>query len=76
MTSLPAQQFRIKNKGLLTEGKDADISIINIGKYYYSNPDEIDYKDPLKTADGVEYVIVNGKIALNKGKVLESYPVK
>lgn len=76
VTSLPAQQFRIKNKGLLTEGKDADISIINTGKYYYPNPDEIDYKDPLKTADGVEYVIVNGKVALNKGKVLESYSGK
>lgn len=72
-TSLAAQQFRIKDRGILQEGMKADIAIIHLDKYHYPSPTEIDYTNPEVNAEGVEYVLVNGKIALEEGNVLKTY---
>ena len=71
ITSLPAQQFRLSDRGLLARGKAADITIIDMDNYGYPSNEEIDYKNPLTMAYGVKYSIVNGKIALDDGKVEE-----
>lgn len=63
MTSLPAQRFGLHDRGLLRPGMCADITVFN--------PDTIldtaTYKDPIRYPDGVEYVIVNGKITVEDG---------
>ena len=74
VTSLPAQQFRLSDRGLLTAGKYADISIIDIDNYRYPSDDEIDYSDPLTMAEGVQYVVVNGEVVLEGNEVGSSYP--
>lgn len=71
ITSLPAQQFRLSDRGLLTRGKAADITIIDMDNYSYPSNELIDYKNPLTVARGVKYTIVNGKVALDDGKVEE-----
>ncbi|HEY8909458.1 MAG TPA: amidohydrolase family protein [Desulfosporosinus sp.] len=71
ITALPAQQFRLSDRGTLAKGKAADVTIINMNHYSYPSNDEIDYSNPLTMASGVKYTIVNGKIALDDGKILE-----
>lgn len=66
MTSLPAQTFRVKKKGLLKEGFDADIVIFNPKTII----DKSTYEDPKQKPEGISYVLVNGEIAVDNGKVM------
>lgn len=71
ITSLPAQHFRLSDRGMIAKGKAADIAIIDMDNYHYPSNEEIDYKNPLTLAGGVKYTIVNGKVALDDGKLEE-----
>lgn len=66
MTSLPAQTFRLKNKGLIKEGFDADLTLFD--------PDTITdkgtYQDPLRSPEGISYVLVNGSMAVDGGNFI------
>lgn len=59
MTAMPAAVYGFKSKGLLWEGFDADICIFDpdtiIDRASYVNPD--------LRAEGLDYVIIGGKIA-------------
>jgi N-acyl-D-amino-acid deacylase len=65
MTSFPAQTFGVWDKGMLKEGFDADIVIFD--------PDTIidrsTYEDPNQPPKGIHYVLVNGEIVVDHGKV-------
>lgn len=71
MSTNPAQLMGI-DKGTLAEGKIADIAIINPGKSYTIDPNELVSKSkntPFggKTVKGkIEYTIVNGNIVFNE----------
>ncbi|HKL13190.1 MAG TPA: amidohydrolase family protein [Halanaerobiales bacterium] len=69
LTSLPAQQFRLTNRGLLKQGMKADISIIDFEQFSFPDDKKRGYKDPLVFAEGVKYVIVNGQVVLKTGIV-------
>jgi len=71
-TSFAAQQFRLSDRGLIKEGMKADIAVIDLDNYSYPSPTEIDYTNPLVNASGVNYVLVNGKVTLEEGKVLKT----
>lgn len=66
MTSLPAQAFRLKGKGLIAEGYDADLVLFS--------PEEIidraTYESPTEAPGGIAYVLVNGALAVERGRVL------
>jgi N-acyl-D-amino-acid deacylase len=64
MTSLPAQKFGFKNRGLLREGMAADIVIFDP----VTVSDQSTYEKPHQYSKGFEYVIVNGKITVNKNE--------
>lgn len=68
MTSLPAQTFGMKKKGLLKEGFDADIVIFNQETIL----DKSTYEDPTQKPEGIIHVLVNGKFAVESGKVTSS----
>ena len=59
MTSMPAAVYGLKNKGLLWEGMDADICIFDADKII----DHSDFNDCGLRAEGLNYVIVGGKVA-------------
>ena len=62
MTSLPAQKFGFKNRGLLREGMAADIIIFDPETVN----DQSTYDKPHAYSTGIQYVIVNGKITLKQ----------
>jgi N-acyl-D-amino-acid deacylase len=68
MTSLPAQVFRLKDRGLLNEGMYADICIFDIEKFR----DKATFAEPHQYSQGLSYVIVNGKIAIQDNKHTQS----
>jgi N-acyl-D-aspartate/D-glutamate deacylase len=66
MTALPAQTFRLKNKGLLKQGLDADITLFDPATV----SDTGTYQDPFQPPAGVPYVLVNGQIAVDQGRFI------
>lgn len=65
MTSLPAQTFGLYKKGLLRQGMDADLVIFDPDAII----DKSTYEDPLQPPEGIRWVIVNGEIAVEEGKI-------
>jgi N-acyl-D-amino-acid deacylase len=63
MTSLPAQTFGIRDRGLLKPEMYADITVFDPGNII----DKGTYQDPIQFPVGIEYVIVNGKITVERG---------
>jgi len=72
MTSLPATKVRLNNRGLIKEGFWADLVIFNPSKVI----DKATYQDPHQYPEGIEYVIVNGQIVVEKGKLTGKKPGK
>ena len=67
-TYMPAVQMGIeKNKGWLGTGADADIVIFN-PRTIRSNSDYVGIGEPDAPPSGIEYVIVNGKCAVEDSK--------
>lgn len=64
MTSLPAQTFNLWDRGLLRPGMAADIVVFNQDKI----SDRATFEDPKKYPVGIEYVIVNGRVTIEKGQ--------
>jgi N-acyl-D-amino-acid deacylase len=64
MTSFPAQRFGILDRGLLRPGMWADITIFDPETVI----DHATYQDPHQLPDGIPYVIVNGVVAVDKGR--------
>jgi N-acyl-D-amino-acid deacylase len=64
MTSFPAQRFGILDRGLIRPGMKADITVFS--------PEDIcdksTFKNPQAYPEGLPYVIVNGKVAVDCGK--------
>ena len=60
MTSLPAAVYNLQGKGLLKVGYDADLCIFDAETIR----DRADYTDCHRRAEGLQYVLLNGKIAV------------
>ena len=67
MTDAPAKALRLRGKGRIAVGMDADICVFD--------PEAISetatYTDPQRLAEGMTYVFVGGKIALQDEKMTE-----
>jgi N-acyl-D-amino-acid deacylase len=59
MTAMPAAVYGFQTKGLLREGLDADICIFDPETII----DRAEFTNPHLHAEGLDYVIVGGKIA-------------
>ena len=66
MTSRPAKKFKMKGRGELKIGNFADIAVIDLSKYR----DKATFDNADSYADGVRYVLVNGVMSLEEGKVV------
>lgn len=66
MTSLPAQKFQLKDRGIIKEGMAADIVIFDADKVQ----DLSTFEKPHAYSTGFKYVIVNGMLTAEKEKHL------
>jgi N-acyl-D-amino-acid deacylase len=64
MTSLPAQRFRIDDRGLLRVGYAADILVFD----EKTVSDKATYERPHAYSVGFKYVMVNGKLTVDNGR--------
>ncbi len=64
MTSLPAKQMGLKDRGILKKGAYADITIFNAETVI----DRATFGNPYQYSEGIEYVLINGIPVLDRGK--------
>jgi len=64
MTSLPARKLRLKNKGMIAEQYDADVVVFNPATVI----DTSTYETPRSFPEGIDWVIVNGKVVVKNGE--------
>ncbi|HEV7332144.1 MAG TPA: D-aminoacylase [Flavisolibacter sp.] len=64
MTSLPAQKFGLKDRGLLREGMAADVVVFDEKEV----ADLSTYEKPHAYSKGFRYVMVNGDVVVDEGK--------
>lgn len=62
ITYLPANIFSLDKRGELKEGNYADVTIFNVDEV----KDNSDFRSANTIPDGIKYVIVNGKIIIDK----------
>lgn len=70
ITGLPADSLNIKNRGYLKEGYFADIVIFDFEKI----KDNSSFETPERYPEGIEYVIINGKI-VKEGNNFKLFPL-
>jgi dihydroorotase/N-acyl-D-amino-acid deacylase len=64
MTGTPAARVGLKERGLIKEGMFADITVFDPAKVI----DRATFESPNQYPIGIDYVIVNGKISVDKGQ--------
>lgn len=64
MTMLPAQKIGLKKRGVVMKGNFADCIVFNPELFR----DRATYRNPYRYPSGIEWVIVNGKVAVENGK--------
>lgn len=64
MTSLPAQKFGLRDRGLLREGYTADLVIFDPATV----SDKAEFSKPHQFSVGIPYVIVNGEVVIEENK--------
>jgi len=64
MTSLPAQKFGFTRRGVLKKGFYADVVVFDEGKVI----DKATWTEPHQYPVGIEQVIVNGKVVIDRGE--------
>lgn len=68
MTSLPAKKLGLKDRGLIKEGMYADITVFNPETVL----DKATYVKPHQYPEGIEYVLVNGKVTIERSTHTDS----
>ena len=64
MTQKPAEVLHLPGKGVLAAGMDADINVFAPEKLHQPGT----YENPCCLAEGMDYVLVDGAVAVEKGK--------
>jgi N-acyl-D-amino-acid deacylase len=65
MTSLPARTFSLRDRGLVREGMAADLVIFDPARV----EDKATFAKPHQYSQGFDFVLVNGKIAVDEGQL-------
>jgi N-acyl-D-amino-acid deacylase len=72
LTSWPATRLRIDSRGLIKEGFWADVVIFD----FENIQDAATYEYPFRPPTGIDYVLVNGQVVIEKGKHTGARPGK
>ncbi len=70
LTSLPARQVRLLDRGILRPGMAADLVVFDPDRIR----DRATFEKPLQYSEGVSHVIVNGRIVLDDGTMTAERP--
>ena len=70
MTSLPASRMRLHDRGLLRPGMAADLVAFDPATVR----ERASYTDPLHYSEGIPYVVVNGGLVVDGGKITTARP--
>jgi N-acyl-D-amino-acid deacylase len=70
MTSLPAQRFKLKDRGLIRAGFKADLVVFDANRII----DRATFQQPQQTSEGVQHVFVNGVEVWTDRKVTGERP--
>ena len=65
MTRRPADRYGLKHKGRIALGADADVLVFDPKRVHVTAT----YDQPAQRAEGMDYVIVNGRIALENERL-------
>jgi N-acyl-D-amino-acid deacylase len=68
MTSLPAQTFRLRGRGLLREGMMADLVVFDPARV----EDKATFAKPHQYSQGFDFVMVNGKLAVEDRRLTDN----
>lgn len=66
MTAMPAAKLGLHKKGTLRPGSDADILIFDLDTI----ADKATFDQPNLPPEGIDYVLINGQIAMDHGKII------
>jgi N-acyl-D-amino-acid deacylase len=69
-TSLPARIMDLKDRGQLREGFAADLVVFDLATIR----DKATFFEPHQHSEGIEYVIINGTLAVDAGKITHARP--
>jgi N-acyl-D-amino-acid deacylase len=64
ITAMPAQRAGLTDRGVLAEGRFADLTLIDTDVLRA----EVDYEKPFRYPEGVDLVVVNGQIVVDDGR--------
>ena len=67
MTSMPAKRLGLTDRGIIEDGLRADLVIFDPEKII----DKATFEKPHQYPEGIDYVIINGKVVLEKGKFFD-----
>jgi N-acyl-D-amino-acid deacylase len=67
MTTLPARTFHLRNRGIVREGAAADLVVFDPERVQ----DKATFESPHQYSEGMDYVLVNGRIAVEDGKLTD-----
>lgn len=70
LTDRPAQVLRLKNKGRLEAGYDADVCVFDPQALH----ERATYTEPQQTSQGMTHVLVNGTFAIREGELTGAKP--
>jgi N-acyl-D-amino-acid deacylase len=72
MTSLPANQLKLRDRGRIVPGQAADVVVFDPAKIR----DIATFAEPINYAAGVDYVVVNGQITIDHAQPTQVTPGK
>jgi len=64
MTSWPATRMRLADRGVIRTGAWADVTVFDLAAL----DDRATYEQPMELATGVDYVLVNGVVVIDRGR--------
>lgn len=70
MTAMPATAFRFSDRGILRPGFAADVVIVDPDRVI----DRATFEQPHAYSEGIDTVIVNGRLVLNEGEMTGELP--
>lgn len=67
-SGLPARRFKLKDRGVLSPGKFADLVVFDARKIGTT----ADYSNPDRQPEGIVHVLVNGEFSVREGQLTEA----